>query len=237
MFNVIPYTFTYLTVLFATIFICFIYSFDDRLRFDKYFLTFIKSSTTVAIPFIIWDMWFTKKGVWWFDTKYIIGYSFGGLPYEEMMFFWLIPFSCVFTYYVIDKYFQLAWMEKLNRVLVLLSMLVLFVIAWIYHDKIYTLLTAIVTIATLFYLHFIAHKKWLTKASFVYTILLPGFFAVNGVLTGTGIASPIVNYRSSDLIGFRILTIPIEDMVYGYSLILLNIYFFKLFQDRKHESL
>lgn len=224
--------YTYLLIHIFTVIICFIASFDSRLLFHKHFKTFLLSSTIVAVPFILWDSWFTKMGVWWFNTDYVTGYSFLGLPIEEHMFFWFIPFSCVFTYYVIDKYFEMNWLKSFNTILVFTSTIVLVVIAAIYHDKIYTFITALVTLGTLLFLHFIAKKEELSKASLVYFMLLPGFFAVNGVLTGTGLESPIVNYNSDNFLGIRILTIPIEDMVYGYSLILLNIYFFDLFKKK-----
>lgn len=64
---------------------------------------------------------------------------------------------------------------------------------------------------------------------------MPGFLLVNGILTGTGLESPIVNYNLEDFIGLRILTIPIEDTVYGYELILWNIFLFQKF--KKPETL
>ena len=184
----------------------------------------------MAIPFILWDAWFTSMGVWWFNTDYTIGVSLLGLPLEEWLFFWCIPFSCVFTYYCFDRFFNLTWTSAeqfaglhqcggtgSRRITV--------------SDRIYTLLTAIVTLLTLLYLHFIAKKEWIGQASLLYLVLMPGFFAVNGVLTGTGLSSPIVNYNPNHFMNFRIGTIPIEDAVYGYSLFLLNIYFFKRFTN------
>lgn len=53
---------TYASVLFFTVIICFIASFDRRLRFNQYFVPFIKAAVLVAIPFIAWDVWFTSKG-------------------------------------------------------------------------------------------------------------------------------------------------------------------------------
>ena len=60
-----------------------------------------------------------------------------------------------------------------------------------------------------------------------------GFLPVNGILTGTGLDSPIVNYNPNEFLGIRILTIPIEDAVYGYTQFLLVLYFFKEFQKSK----
>lgn len=98
----------------------------------------------------------------------------------------------------------------------------------LYYDRIYTLLTVIVTVFTLCYLHFIVKSEWIGQATFIYLILMPGFFAVNGILTGSVIPSPVVNYNPEDFIGVRMFTIPVEDSVYGYSQFLLNIYFFKI---------
>ncbi|AZA76397.1 lycopene cyclase domain-containing protein [Chryseobacterium sp. G0186] len=221
----IPYT--YILINFCTVIICFLASFDKRIKFNKLFGKFLISSTIVAIPFIAWDIWFTAKGVWWFDLNYTLGLKIAGLPIEEWLFFYCIPFACVFTYYCLEKFFILEWISVLNNLIVFTSVIILGVVGLIYYERIYTLLTVIVTLFTLGYLHFIAQKEWLGKASFVYLVLMPGFFAVNGILTGSIIPSPVVNYNPDDFLGIRMGTIPVEDAVYGYSQFLLNIYFFK----------
>ena len=225
--------YTYALILFFTIIICFIASFDKRLLFNQYFGAFIKSAVLVAIPFVAWDVWFTSKGVWWFNTDYTLGIMIAGLPIEEWLFFICIPFSCVFTYYCFDKFFKLDWLSSFNTLIVFVSIIICSLIALLHPDKIYTFVTAIVTIATLIYLHFITRINWITKASLVYTVLMLGFFPVNGILTGTGLESPIVNYNSKDFLGIRMLTIPIEDAVYGYTQFLLVIYFFEKFKTNK----
>ncbi|MGE8431399.1 lycopene cyclase domain-containing protein [Chryseobacterium joostei] len=220
-------SYTYILINFFTVIICFLASFDRRIQFNKLFGKFLLSSTIVAIPFIIWDIWFTAKGVWWFDLNYTLGFKIAGLPIEEWLFFYCIPFACVFTYYCLEKFFDLDWAGILNNLIVFTAVIVLGVFGLLYYERIYTLLTVIVTIITLCYLHFIVQKEWIAKASFVYLVLMPGFFAVNGILTGSLIPSPVVNYNPGDFLGIRMGTIPVEDAVYGYSQFLLNIYFFK----------
>ncbi|WP_288447159.1 lycopene cyclase domain-containing protein [Chryseobacterium culicis] len=220
-----PYT--YLLINFFTVIICFLASFDRRIQFHRFFGSFLLSSTIVAVPFILWDIWFTARGVWWFDLNYTLGFKIAGLPVEEWLFFYCIPFACVFTYYCIEKFYQLEWVGAFNNLIVFTSVIILSVIGFLYYERIYTLLTVIVTLFTLCYLHFIAKKEWIGKASLVYLILMPGFFAVNGILTGSLIPSPVVNYNPEEFLGIRMTTIPVEDAVYGYSQFLLNIYFFK----------
>lgn len=220
-----PYT--YILINFFTIIICFIASFDRRIQFSRFFGKFFLSSTIVGVPFIVWDIWFTANGVWWFDLNYTLGFKIAGLPVEEWLFFYCIPFACVFTYYCIEKFYRLDWAGAFNNLIVFTSFIILGVVGFLYYEKIYTLLTVIVTLLTLFYLHFIVQKEWIGKVSLVYLILMPGFFAVNGILTGSFIPSPVVNYNPDDFLGIRMGTIPVEDAVYGYSQFLLNIYFFK----------
>lgn len=227
---------TYLLVNFFAVIICFIASFHKRIQFYKHFGTFLLSSTIVAIPFIAWDIWFTDMGVWWFDTDYTIGVIIAGLPLEEWLFFYCIPFACVFSYYCFDKFFDLSWSNVFNNVIAFVTTIVCVVTALLYYDKIYTFITALITLVTMVYLHFIAKKEWIGQASLVFVILMIGFFAVNGVLTGTGIESPIVNYNPEHFLDTRVFTIPIEDAVYGYSQFMLNIYFFNLVRKKQGSS-
>lgn len=227
-------SFTYILVLLFAVIICFIASFNRRIQFNKEFVPFLKAAVLVAVPFIAWDIWFAAHGVWWFDNRYTLGVIIAGLPLEEWLFFLCIPFSCVFTYYCIDKFFKMEWLIGFNNLIVFVAFIVCSVVALLHFDKIYTLVTAIATIATLIYLHFIARAEWISKATMVYAILMLGFFPVNGVLTGFGLESPIVNYNPVDFLGVRMLTIPIEDAFYGYTQFLLVLYFFKKFQ--KHRT-
>ncbi|MHA6697311.1 lycopene cyclase domain-containing protein [Chryseobacterium sp. A321] len=229
-------SYTYILILFFTVIICFIASFDKRLQFNQHFGAFLKSAILVAIPFIAWDVWFTAKGVWWFNTNYTLGFVIAGLPIEEWLFFICIPFSCVFTYFCFDKFFKIDGLSGFNNVIVFVAIVVCAVIALLHHDKIYTLVTALSTILTLVYLHFIARVDWIGKASLVFTVLMLGFFPVNGILTGSGIETPIVNYNPKDFLGIRILTIPIEDAIYGYTQFLLVLYFFTTFKKRELKN-
>lgn len=227
--------YTYLAINFFTIIICFIFSFHPKIKFHRHFKAFLLSSIIVALFFIAWDVWFTANGVWWFNDKYLIGKRLFGLPIEELLFFICIPFSCVFTYFCLDKFFKLDWKPSVEKAFVITSIIACIILAIIFKDKIYSLVTFLTTALTLMLLYFVLKVKWIGKASFIYLVLMPGFLAVNGILTGTGLDSPIVNYNPKDFIGFRILTIPIEDTVYGYEMILWNLFFFhKLKKDEQN---
>ncbi|WP_394803592.1 lycopene cyclase domain-containing protein [Niabella hibiscisoli] len=85
-------SYTYLLINFFTVIICFVFSFDKRIRFDVYFRAFSIAALLTAIPFIAWDVWFTAHGVWWFNKDYTIGVMLAGLPVEEWLFLFVFLF-------------------------------------------------------------------------------------------------------------------------------------------------
>ncbi|MDH6253835.1 lycopene cyclase domain-containing protein [Chryseobacterium sp. H1D6B] len=222
--------YTYLLINFFTVIICFLFSFHPKIKFNKHFKPFLLASSLVAVVFIGWDIGFTKNGVWWFNDQYLLGIRLFGLPVEELLFFICIPFSCVFTYYCLDKFFKLDWKPLPEKIFVIVSIIAAFCMAFWYSHLIYTFITFLTTALSLFILYFILKVRWIGKASLIYLLLMPGFIAVNGILTGTGLESPIVNYAPGKFLGIRILTIPIEDIFYGYEMILWNLYLFLKFK-------
>jgi lycopene cyclase domain-containing protein len=66
-------------------------------------------------------------------------------------------------------------------------------------------------------------------------MLIP-FFIINGILTGTGIEDPIVWYNNFENIGLRLGTIPIEDTIYAFTLILGNLAMTDYFHQKLRKS-
>ncbi len=222
----------YLLVDFFTIIIPLLFSFHPKIKFYKTWKAFFIAATIVAIIFLTWDIIFTRLGVWSFNPRYITGIYLFGLPVEEILFFICIPFSCVFTYYCLDKFFSLAWPPRWETFFCITLSFGLLIIGMIWLDKLYTSVTFISTAVVCLLLKFGVKIKWFGKAVTVYTVLLIPFLIVNGILTGTGLEEPVVRYNDGENLGIRLFTIPIEDTVYGFELILLNLFFFEAIKAR-----
>ena len=229
-------SYLYLLVNFFTVFIPLLFSFHPKIKFNLSWKSFFPASIIVAIIFIIWDSIFTHLGVWYFNPDYILGIYFFKLPLEEILFFICIPFSCVFTYFCLDKFYNLKWNPKTEVIFCILFSMILLIAGIIHLDKLYTSVTLISTALVCLILKFVLKIDWFGKAVTVYAILLIPFLIVNGILTGTGIEGAVVNYNPTENIGIRILTIPIEDAFYGFEMILLNIYLFKWFEVKFNQK-
>ena len=88
-------------------------SWDRRFKYAQNFKYLFPAIFITGTFFIVWDIIFTKNGVWGFSEVHASSLKFFYLPIEEWLFFIIIPFSCVFIYESV-KYFHKA--EKYNSI-------------------------------------------------------------------------------------------------------------------------
>lgn len=225
--------YTYLLVNFFTILIPFLFSFHPKLNFHKTWSAFFPAVILVGAIFVLWDMYFTHNGIWGFNPDYITGAEIFNLPLEEVLFFFCIPYACVFTFHSLDLIFRDRFNGRWKNAFSTLLVLFLFFGGLLNYGKWYTASTFLSLAMVLVVFQFILKIDWLGEFYVVYAILLVPFFLVNGVLTGSGIEEPVVWYNESHFMGIRLGTIPLEDVFYGLELILLNVWLYKYFLDRK----
>jgi lycopene cyclase domain-containing protein len=227
----------YLLIDILTLSVPLIFSFHPKISFYKTWKSVFKAVACISVPFLIFDSIFIFHDVWSFNPRYTTGISLFNLPLEEIMFFICIPYSCLFTYYCLNRFYNLSWNFKAENIFCISFSTILLVTGVIFWKKIYTSSTFISTAILCIFLKFVLNINWFGKAISVYAILIIPFLLVNGVLTGTGLSAPIVSYNPSYNLGIRIMTIPVEDFIYGFELFVLNLSLFLKFNYRHLSSL
>ncbi len=213
--------YTYLFINIACILIPFVASFYPRHPFYKEWRYFIPANLMVAFMFLVWDYYFTQMGIWGFNPQYLTNIYLLNLPLEEILFFIAIPYACVFTWHA------MIYLVKRNpfvrfQASVTITLALLFIFTGIgFWGKWYTSLTAL--LAGFYLLLAFYQKRDLSFVYLSYLVIMPFFFISNGLLTGTLLNEPIVWYNNDENLGIRLGTIPLEDSVYGFLLILMNI--------------
>lgn len=179
--------------------------------------------------FIPWDIVFTVNGIWGFNPDYFLDTEILDLPLEEWLFFICIPFACVFTHYALLIYFPKMKLNIANTKRLAIGLITVLSIVTLFNlDKWYTLVNFSLAIPlTLIVLKY--NSKLLQHFLLTFLVMLIPFFIVNGVLTGSWIVDQVVWYNDTENLGLRISTIPIEDGIYAYSMILMNLFFFEYF--------
>lgn len=222
----------YLILNLASISIPFIYSFEKKMYFIKWWKQVFLSIAIVAAIFLIWDVIFTYLGVWGFNEQYLVGFDIINLPIEEWLFFICIPYACIFTHYAFQYFLpKVSLSQKVTNVITIIFILVLFAVIISHSDKSYTFYNYSLLILILIY-SLISQNEQLRIFYITFLIILVPFFIVNGILTGTYIENPVVWYNNEENLGIRLGTIPIEDIGYAFSMLFLNIILIEKFKSK-----
>jgi lycopene cyclase domain-containing protein len=223
--------YTYFLILAAALAGPLLLSFDKKVAFYKNWKYLFPAMLLPAVFYIIWDIYFTSIGVWGFNENYITGIKVFNLPIEEVVFFFIVPYCCLFIYECIRSYFpqlQNKWIAE--RILKLIA-IILLITGVIFYKKLYTSSTFLLTevfIACIYL--FKKYFKNFDASLFLvsYIIILLPFLAINGLLTSL----PVVEYNNAENLGIRLATIPIEDIFYGMLLILMNVVIYEKIKNR-----
>jgi len=225
-------TLLYLIIIILVFFFPFILSFDKKVHFYKRWRFLIPSIILSMLIFIPWDIAFTDLQVWGFNPLYLKGLYFFNLPVEEVMFFIVVPYACVFIYDCL-KYYQVKNYLIKNEVYISLFLSTAFiVIGLLFNDRLYTTVTLLLTASLILLNQFVFRLNFLSYFYQAYLLMFIPFLVVNSILTGSFIPEEIVWYNNIDNLNLRIFTIPVEDIVYGFMLILLNLTFYNTLQQK-----
>ena len=186
-------------------------SFEDKIQFYKKWNSLFPAILISAILFIIWDVWFTKIGVWSFNSEYVTGLFILGLPIEEWLFFFITPFSCVFIHEVLNHFVKKNVFANAVKYINTILGLGLITIAIINHNRLYTLVDFTLLGSFLLIHQYVFKSAYLARFYLTWLVCIVPFLLVNGFITGL----PIVNYNNLYNLNIRIYCIPLEDMFYG----------------------
>jgi lycopene cyclase domain-containing protein len=208
-------------------------SFHPKIQLHKQWSSLFPAILMAMIPYIVWDVYFTRMGYWGFNSDYLMGLEILSLPIEEWLFFICIPYACVFTHLVILKINPRLELSGLSTKRISISVFILLaLIGVLNYSRAYTSVDVLFALAILAWTYF-SDFELLRSYLITFLFMLVPFFIVNGILTGLGIENQVVWYNDQENLGIRIFTIPVEDVVYAFSLILLNLVLFRRLRGMK----
>lgn len=217
-----PDKYLYLLVDFFCIVFPLVFSFISKNKFYRQWRYFMAPCLATATFFVLWDAYFTHIGVWSFNSRYVYGIYFLGLPIEEFLFFFCIPYACVFTYHVIISYVKVRWQRQFAGTLTWGLVGFLVMVAATHMPQLYTSVTFVLLAMFLVFL-MIKKVTYLPEFYLTFVLILAPFFISNGILTGSFTPEPVVSYNPAYNLGVRMFTIPFEDTFYGMLLLMMNV--------------
>ncbi len=211
----------------ASFIIPFLYSFESRMKYIKRWKAVFSAIIITAVFFIVWDVIFTKMGVWSFNIRYHSGIEFFDLPIEEWLFFICIPYASIFIHFAFHYFYpEVGLSDKTVKTIYWILMAVLLPTIFLNYNKWYTVINYTVLVLLLTFTVF--RVPTILNTFFItFLIILIPFVLVNGILTGSFIDEPVVIYNNAENLGIRIGTIPVEDVAYAFSMLLMSLILIK----------
>ena len=205
-------------------------SFEPRIAYWRKWKALLPAIGLTLAFFVIWDSTFTAMGVWGFTPSYLLGVDLLNLPIEEWLFFITIPYACVFIYEVLNHFMLRDWLGGSAAAIAIGGMVLGIVMVILFWGRLYTV-TSFGLMVVLLGLHvFVFKSAWLGRFFIAFLVSLVPFVIVNGVLTGAVTDAPVVWYNDAENLGVRLVTIPLDDIVYGLDLMLMNVSLFEWFK-------
>ncbi|GAA0725504.1 hypothetical protein GCM10009430_31280 [Aquimarina litoralis] len=211
-------------------------SFEKNLMLYKRWRYLLPAILITMVLFVFWDIIFTHIGCWFFNPMYNSGIYINKLPLEEYLFFIAIPYACAFSFYAVKFHFpKFKLSEKWTKILIFLIVIASVITSLLNIGRTYTFVNFLVLPVVLLFSYFFA-KEIVQYYLAIYPILLIPFFIINGILTGTGIEQAVFDYNPDAILGIRILSIPLEDMFYNFSLLLLPLVLTQIFETKSKKG-
>jgi lycopene cyclase domain-containing protein len=208
-------------------------SFDKKVAFYKNFKPFLQSAGITSLIYIIWDIIFTKNNFWNFNDTYILKYKLFALPFEEYLFFIIVPYASLFIYECIKNYFpnlKLGGTLTWKLILVFSIIMLLFNITKWYTVVTFGILSTILLITIIRKTKLFRSMSEHLFAAWVICLLPMGY--VNGVLT----SKPILIYNDAENCKVRIGTIPLEDFFYHLLYMVIMIILYEYIKSTKTQK-
>jgi lycopene cyclase domain-containing protein len=187
--------------------------------------------------YILWDILVTYRGDWAFNKDFLIGLKIAGLPIEEILFFIVVPYSCIFIYENLNHFFN----DKkifFNKNIYYIFTAFFLVLGVIFYHQEYTIL-AMFSVAFFFFVTTTWFPDLLQSRNYwIYIIISFGAFIIfNYLLTSI----PIVTYNPdaiwggtvNDIWKGRIITIPYEDFFYNFSMLSFYLLVYRYYKKEK----
>ncbi len=222
-----PYTYLLLNVM--TLLGPLALSFDRKVAFFRSWKALFPAIILTGAVFLIWDILFTEWDVWHFNPDYVLGVYLLGLPLEEWLFFFTVPYASVFIYACLQAYFP-SWelKEAYLRAISWVLLVSMFWVGILFAERMYTSVTAFLLTLWFIVLILKGKAKYLGHFFQAWLVVLIPLFIINGALTSL----PVVIYNDAENLGIRLGTIPLEDLFYNMLLLLMNVSLFELFRQR-----
>lgn len=201
----------------------FLFSFHPKANFSRKWKYILPAIAGTAVVFVAWNLLFTSLGIRGFNSRYTTGETALGLPVEDILFFISIPYAILFMYFALNHLMEKDHLFPHQELISSVVIVLLLIFGGFYMHHLYTGSVFLVTGLFLTFVWLKLRMRFMGRVYFLFAVLLIPFSIINGILTGLFTEEPIIWYNNNEYIGIRLGTIPLEDLVYAFLVLLVSV--------------
>lgn len=191
----------------------------------KIVVNFLSLGVAIIIAGVIFmgrNYIFVQKGLIDFNFDNLLGITFYDMPIEHYFFFVVFPYSFLFLYKWVKRYFHYYKPTRLSYILSFVFTITCIVLAFIYSDKPYAFTTLLGAGVLNWIIYFGFTPRWYSYFSIAFLLVTLPYILIDGTLTFMD-KDPTTIYHEEGIIGTFIFTVPLEDMFNFFTLFLMTI--------------
>lgn len=209
-----------------------LFSFSGKAPFFRKWKYLSISTLVAGIIFFAWDWVFTTIGIWEFNADRLVGWYIFGVPLEEALYYICIPYAGVFVYHTLTHAIARDYIY-FHHELISSALSVLFMVMGIYHmDKAFTGTVFIGSGIFLAFQMIVLKPRYMSRfyfaTPFILLLLVPHALLITGQFS---IQLPVW-HDINETLGVRIGTAPVEVLIFGWFLILVNVTLYEWLKKR-----
>lgn len=168
-----------------------------------------------VLPFVLWDIWATAQGHWSFNAAYTTGLRLFGLPVEEILFFPVVSLAALAVWQRVQG--AASAERPVSRHWLAVPTVAAGVVFVAGQGRGYSMAASVVALLFCAWLVSSVHGRGLLTLGWLrYQVILLVLFALfNSLLTGL----PVVLYGEAHIVGWRLGSIPVEDVLFNFVLV------------------
>lgn len=204
------------------------------LSFDKKVFPVGQLKSTIAatlitgIIFSAIAIFFTLFKVWSFDSVFLSGVYYRGLPLEQYLFSFTFTFAGLGIYQFLNAKFPNNQLQKFSLSVSNLMLGVCVAFLFFAYAKWYTVITFSILLILLLYIEYLNKLRFMYRFYRAYLVCLIPFYICYGIICNL----PIVQYQAAETIKLKLQNIPLENHFYIMGMLLLAVYAFEFFEKR-----
>lgn len=195
----------------------------------------LKKLNKAAVPALITGIVFSAIaiifnifGIWGFNSEFLVGIYYRGVPLEFFLFCFSFSFMAISVYQYLNIRFPKNSLQQFSLTLSNLVLGLCIAFSFFGYGHWYTMVVFVLLFILLLFIEYVNKIRFMYRFYRAYVLCLLPFYICFGIMSKL----PILFYEKKQTLGVNIIDIPLESHFYVLTMLLLGVYLLEYFGKR-----